>query len=189
MERKFNQHQTDCLRIVLYGPESTGKTTMAKRLAQQYNTQWVPEFARDFLQKKWDDSQEHCTLEDLNTIAAGQIALENNALKTAKGLLFCDTNILVTQAWSETHFDGYCDPEILAAARQFRYDFYFLMDIDIPWISDDLRDRPNDRSKMFNHFKALLKTYNCNYTVLSGSLEERLTTAQTRIKKIQLSQL
>ena len=187
MEKNFNQQQTDCLRIVSFGPESTGKTTMAKALASYYNTQWVPEFARDYLQNKWDQHREVCTLDDLKIIAAGQIALENKALKTANELLFCDTNILVTQAWSETHFEGYCAPEILTAAQQFNYDFYFLTDIDVPWYADDLRDRPDQRPHMFRHFKSLLQKYNCNYTVLSGSHEERLKKAQHTINELQFT--
>ena len=188
MEENFDQKRTGCLRIVLFGPESTGKTTMAKSLALHYNTQWVPEFARDYLQQKWDNHKEVCSQEDLKIIAAGQIALENKALQTANDFLFCDTNILVTQAWSETHFDGYCDPLILRAAERFQYDFYFLTDIDVPWLSDDLRDSPNQRSQMFTHFKKLLNTYNCNYATLSGSHEERLKTANKIIKKLQSSQ-
>jgi nicotinamide riboside kinase len=63
--------------------------------------------------------------------------LENEALKNANKILFCDTNVLVTQIWSETHFEGYCDPKILAAVKQVHYDLYLLTDIDIPWEADD----------------------------------------------------
>jgi len=88
MEKKLQQQQTSCLRIVLYGPESTGKTTLAKALAAAYDTAWVPEFARDYLQQKWDQKKEVCDLEDLLHITEGQLQLENQALKTAKDFLF-----------------------------------------------------------------------------------------------------
>ena len=73
MEKNLKQQQSDCLRIVLFGPESTGKTTLAKALATYYDSSYVPEFARDYLQKKWDTTQEVCTLEDLLVIVKGQL--------------------------------------------------------------------------------------------------------------------
>ena len=179
------QHQTDCLRIVLYGPESTGKTTLAKALAAQYQTTWVPEFARDFLQKKWDEQQEHCTLEDLTLIAEGQLAAENKALQAANQFLFCDTNVLVTKVWSETHFEGYCAPELLRLLETTHYDLYLLTDIDIPWEKDDLRDRPEQRDSMRAYFKEQLNQYNFPYIEVRGTHEQRLTTALNGIEKMR----
>ena len=75
MEKNIQQRATNCLRIVLYGPESTGKTTLAKGLAEIYQTTWVPEFARMYLQEKWDHKKEVCDLNDLRIIAKGQIML------------------------------------------------------------------------------------------------------------------
>lgn len=179
------QHQTNCLRVVLYGPESTGKTTLAKALAAQYQTIWVPEFARDFLQKKWDEHQEHCTLEDLIPIAKGQLAAENKALKEANQLLFCDTNVLVTKVWSETHFEGFCAPELLRLVETTQYDLYLLTETDIPWEKDDLRDRPKQRDSMYAYFKAQLDHFNFPYVEIRGTHKQRLNTAQNAIEKMR----
>jgi HTH-type transcriptional repressor of NAD biosynthesis genes len=173
-----------CFKIVLYGPESTGKTTLAKSLAKFYNTQWAPEFARDYLQKKWNQNKEACQLDDLPIIANGQIELEKKKSINANRFLFCDTNILVTKIWSETYYDGYCNPRILKLAEDLKYDYYFLTSIDTPWVKDDLRDRPNDREKMFLIFKKYLEKYRIPFTVLSGSIEERFKKAKNIIDKI-----
>lgn len=184
MEKTIQQEPTDCLRIVLYGPESTGKTTLAKALADEYKTTWVAEFARDYLQRKWDETKTVCTQEDLIVIAQGQLAAENKALKNAKNIVFCDTNIVVTQIWSETHFDGYCDPRIRAWAQRFHYDYYFLTATDVPWQADDLRDRPNQRAAMFNSFQNKLREKNLPFTVLEGSHEARMEKAKAQINEL-----
>ena len=178
MEENLQQRESDCLRIVLYGPESTGKTTLAKSLAAAYKTIWVPEFARQYLQTIWDQKKEICSLPDLLTIVKGQIKLENEAIRQAKEFVFCDTNILVTKVWSETHFEGYCAPEIIQWSETFDYDYYFLTDIDVPWKADDLRDRPNDREKMFKHFEGQLIEQKAPYTILKGIQKERMKQAK-----------
>ena len=182
----IQQQHSSLFRVVVFGPESTGKTSLCKDLAAHYKTLWVPEFARDYLQEKWDTTQEICTLEDLPTIAQGQMDLENEALKSASKVLFCDTNILVTQIWSETHFDGYCDPKIIAAVNQVHYDLYLLTDVDIPWEADDLRDRPNDREGMFEYFKVKLEEQNVAYEYIKGDRENRIKQATTAIDSIIL---
>ena len=91
MEKDLRQNPSHILRVVLYGPESTGKTTLAKALAKHYQTQWVEEFARDYLQNKWEEQQVVCTLDDLPIIVAGQLELENQKLEKAKNLLEAET--------------------------------------------------------------------------------------------------
>ena len=185
METNLQQQKSDCLRIVLYGPESSGKTTLAKALAKQFQTTWVPEFARNFLQEKWDQKKEVCSLEDLIIIAKGQINQENNLIKDANEFLFCDTNVLITKAWSETHFNGYCAPEIQYWVDTFKYDHYFLTDIDVPWEADDLRDRPNNRKQMLDYFENILKNKKASYTLLKGNLNLRLEKAKVILETLK----
>ena len=185
METNLQQQKSDCLRIVLYGPESSGKTTLAIALAKQFQTAWVPEFARNYLQEKWDQKKEVCSLEDLIIIAKGQINQENNLIEDANKFLFCDTNVLITKAWSETHFNGYCAPEIQYWVDTFKYDHYFLTDIDVPWQADDLRDSPNSRKQMLNYFENLLKNKKASYTLLKGNLNLRLKRAKKTLETLK----
>ncbi len=179
----FHQEDSVLKRVVLFGPESTGKTTLCKDLVAHYNTVWVPEFARDFLQQKWDKHKQICTLEDLIIIAQGQMKLENEQLKNANRILFCDTNIVVTKIWSETHFDGYCDKRIEKMINHVHYDLYLLTGVDVPWQADDLRDRPNKRQEMLNYFRDTLETLNLPYVFIEGDRDTRKKQAIASISK------
>ena len=87
MEKKYQQQPINLVKVVLFGPESTGKTTLSKKLAKYYNTSWVPEYAREFLQNKWNREQKVCEKTDLLPIAEGQMKLENKAAKSANKVL------------------------------------------------------------------------------------------------------
>lgn len=184
MEKKLKQESADCLKVVLYGPESTGKTTLCQMLAAHFETEWVPEFSRDFLQEKWNREQEICDMEDILPIAQGQIELENQKAKKANKVLFCDTNLLETAVYSKAYFNGYCDPMLLKHALKAHYHLYFLTYIDVPWVEDDLRDRPRQREQMFAKFKKPLDDYNKPYFILQGDLQERFVTAVKMIEKL-----
>ncbi|WP_296144465.1 DUF4301 family protein [uncultured Flavobacterium sp.] len=176
MEENLKQQPTDIIKIALYGPESTGKTTLAKQLAQHFQTTWIEEFARDYLQKKWDDSQAICAPEDLLPIAIGQVKLENKALKSANKFLFCDTNLMCTKVFSEIYY-GFCDSSLDKAARKHKYDLFFLTDIDVPFEKDDLRDKPEEREMLIQKFEEALIENNKPYIKISGNQEERLEKA------------
>ena len=173
MEKNNSKKSGDCLKIVLFGPESTGKSTLAQELAKHYNTNFVKEFARNYLQEKWDKYQLACELKDIIPIAKGQMKNENIIAKKTTKILFCDTDLLTTATYSKLYFNGYCDPDLQENAIKNHYDLYLLMDIDIPWVKDDLRDRPNDRKVFFNSFKNSLDLNKKNYALISGNFQKR----------------
>ncbi|NNC35518.1 MAG: ATP-binding protein [Croceitalea sp.] len=184
MEEKFKQEPSDLVKVVVYGPESTGKTTLSKQLAQHYSTYWVPEYAREYLQNKWDKEKKTCEPEDLLPIAEGQMFLENQWAKKASKLLICDTDLLETKVYSEAYYLGTCDPLLEKFALQNNYDLYLLTYIDIPWEKDDLRDRPDQREAMFEFFKNTLIKYDRKFVILKGNKEQRLIAAIEHIDKL-----
>lgn len=181
MEEKYTQQASDILKVVLFGPESTGKTTLSEQLARHYNTVWVPEYAREYLQVKWNKERKTCEPKDLLPIAEGQMRLENELTKKATNILICDTDLLETKVYSEAYYVGDCDPILEKYALQNSYDLYLLTYIDIPWEADDLRDKPNEREKMFDYFKETLEKYGKNFIILKGSKKERLAKAINKI--------
>ena len=185
MEEKLKQEPSNLIKVVLFGPESTGKTTLAKQLAAHYKTEWVPEYAREYLQEKWEREQKTCEPHDLLPIAQGQIRLENLLSKKANKFLFCDTDLLETKVYSEAYYIGECDPLLEKYALQNTYDLYLLTNIDIPWEADDLRDKPDERQEMFDYFKDTLEKYNKNFITLNGDKNERLKTAIAHIQKLE----
>jgi nicotinamide riboside kinase len=167
---------SEIIKIALFGPESTGKTTLAIQLAEHFKTAWVPEFARDYLQEKWEKTEQICDVNDMLPIAYGQTKLENEAVLKANEILFCDTNLLVTKVFSEVYYN-LCNPLLDKAARKHEYDLFFLTDIDVPWEKDDLRDKPEGRKSVFAVFKQTLIDNNKPFITLSGDKNLRLNKA------------
>lgn len=153
-------------KICFYGPESTGKSTLAKKMAAHYNTEFVPEAARDILIS--NDFREK------EIIAIGNLQHQyiEEKLKTANKLLFCDTGAITTQIYSQ-HYLGNVPHEIYEFEEQTTYDLYFLLDIDIPWIADPLRDQGHHRKAMMQIFRKELEKRKIEYVLISGSNEAR----------------
>jgi nicotinamide riboside kinase len=183
MEENLKQIQSDVLKITLFGPECTGKTTLSEQLASEFNTLWVPEFAREYLQKKWETKQEICAEDDLLPIAIGQINLENEAITKANAILFCDTNSLVTKVFSDIYYHT-CSTILEKAAKKHKYDLFFLTDVDVPWEKDDLRDLPENREHTFSIFENALQHYKKPYIKLSGNAVERKQKAVTIVSDL-----
>jgi NadR type nicotinamide-nucleotide adenylyltransferase len=164
------------LRVSIFGPESTGKSTLAAQLAEHYRTQWVPEYARAFLEHRAGDVR----AEDMVTIARGQGAAEDALARAANRILFCDTDPLATQIWSAALFDQV--PDAVTQAAQGRvYDLTLLLDTDVPWVADSVRYLPEDRARFFGECQRALRAAGRNVVALRGNFERRFALARAAV--------
>ena len=184
MEKDLRQEDINLVKIVLFGPESTGKTTLSIQLAKHYNTVWVQEYARPYLPQVCNPERRTCQQKDILPIAFGQIALENRLAKRADKVLICDTDLLETKVYSSAYYGGFVDPILEKAATENTYNLYLLTYIDTPWEADDLRDRPEQRLEMFEAFQKALDEHDRPYLLLKGDKESRLKKAVEAIDAI-----
>jgi len=166
-------------RVAIVGPECTGKTQLARFLAQHYQTAWVPEYARTYIEtlKRPYEKQ------DLTVIAKGQIKLQNELEAKAHKLLICDTTLLVIKIWSEFNY-GDCDPEILKEMSNQRYDLQLLTYIDVPWEDDPQREHPHQRERLFDIYKSELVNSRSHFVEIRGEEYTRRQMAIAAIDKI-----
>jgi Predicted ATPase/kinase involved in NAD metabolism len=171
-------------KIVVIGPESTGKSTLCAQLAAHYQTVWYPEYAREYLEKNGTDYNYN----DLLTIAKGQVELEERALSTVdcrQSTVFIDTDMYVMKVWCEFAF-GKCHSWILNQAAARKYDLYLLCNVDLPWIKDELREYPDleTRNKLYHFYKDIMINQYIPWIDISGNYKKRLQTAISAIDKI-----
>jgi NadR type nicotinamide-nucleotide adenylyltransferase len=169
------------IRVVLTGSESTGKTTLASRLAAHYDVQPVPEFVREYAASK-DGSLD---FNDHGPIARGQMAVEDEAIARATSLVVQDTDLLSTVVYCD-HYFGRCPQWIIDAARSRRPDLYLLCEIDVPWIADGVRDRGHLREDMQTLFRAAVRASGAAYVVIDGAADERFAKACDAIDRLLL---
>ncbi len=185
-------------KIVAIGPESTGKSMLCGLLAKHFNTIWCPEYAREYLLKNGTNY----TFETLEIIAKGQLALEDQCIAEVSQqssaikkdspitsdlsplvsrvprLLFVDTNMYVMKVWCEYVF-GKCHQFILDEIVSRKYDLYLLCNTDLPWVKDELREYPDEKTRLelFNIYKDILVNQNVPWIELKGDYDARLETA------------
>jgi len=151
-------------KIAIVGPESTGKSTMSQLLAKHYKVSWVPEYARYYC----ENLIAPYTLQDEINMYYGQVALEDAILVTTENdFIICDTTFVTVKIWSDEML-GETPQLVLDALPKRPYDLYLLMDIDLPWQDDPLRDFPNQREYFMEVWHKELKALNANYKVISG---------------------
>jgi len=179
-------------KIVIIGPESTGKSTLCEGLAAHYDTEWVQEYARGYMMA-------HGTAygyDDLSTIARGQLALEAAAVAalgereagtapTGDRVLFIDTDLYVMKVWSEYVF-GRCETWILKEIAARQYDGYLLCRTDLPWVKDELREYPDlaTRERLYHIYKDILVNQNVPWVEIGGSADGRLKNAIEAVERL-----
>lgn len=166
-------------KIVVIGPESTGKSTLSSQLAAHFKTVWVKEFARGYLETLNRPYEK----EDLLTIAEGQLRAEDEVAAGADSILICDTDLHVVKVWSEAKY-GDCDPRILEMIANREYDGYLLTYIDIAWEDDPQREhpRPEEREYFYNIYRDIVMNAGTPWADIRGSYEERLQKAVAAVE-------
>jgi NadR type nicotinamide-nucleotide adenylyltransferase len=170
-------------KVVILGPESTGKSTLCEQLAQHFDTMWCPEFAREWLLT----NGKNYSYDDLLTIAKGQLALEdeyslmleNQSIPLLENgghiPLFIDTDMYVMKVWCEFVF-GQCHSFILEQIIRRKYDLYLLCNVDLEWTADELREYPDlqSRKSLYNMYKDCMINQDIPWVEISGDYEQRL---------------
>lgn len=155
-------------RVCVFGAESTGKSTLARLLAEHYDSVHVSEYARGLL----DFKDGHCDPQDIPRIARGHIASEEALARQANRVLFCDTDLITTTIWSDVLF-GECPQWIRQEAERREYHLYLVTDIDVPWVADAQRFLPHERQQFLDRCIRELESRGRRYVIVSGSWEQR----------------
>ena len=156
------------LGVVVTGSECTGKTTLARELATHFGTSWSPEYAREYA----DAKRLPLDLADVDAIARGQMAAEDEAMRRASRIVVKDTDLLSTVVYSR-HYYGRCPEWVEEAARERRAALYLLLAPDVPWVGDPPRDRGEQRPEMHALFLDVLREFRTPFREVSGSWTER----------------
>lgn len=159
-------------KIAITGPESTGKSTLSKQLAEYYKCVLVEEYAREYI----DGLKRPYTQEDILKIAKRQKEIEFQKTKDASTISISDTELIVTKIWSEIKYQS-CHPWIIENIEKQDYALYLLCDIDLPWQDDPQREHPHLRKHLFNLYKQELKSRNLNFKIITGKSDERFKDA------------
>ena len=181
--QKMNRKKQYTFKIAITGPESSGKTSLAKALASKFNCLWVPEFARFYL----NHLGRSYLRTDLKTIGRGQVVWENWYAERSGPILICDTDWTVLQIWEQYRF-GISSKEHwhwrLGYTKASSADMYLLCAPDFPWQADPLREHPEERDILFQQYEQLLSNAGAEYAIVSGPPEKRLQEAISEIGKV-----
>lgn len=169
-------------KVVILGPESTGKSTLCQLLSHHFDCPCVPEYAREYLRQ----NGMKYNYDDLLEIAIGQLKAEDDLnAGSEKDLLIIDTDMHVMKVWCEFVF-GKCHSYILTQIKERKYDLFLLCNIDLPWVKDELREYPEIeiRRELFKIYKNMLQTEGLPFVEISGNFSDRLNKAIEAINSL-----
>jgi NadR type nicotinamide-nucleotide adenylyltransferase len=166
-------------KVVIVGPECTGKSALSEYLAKEFNTVWIKEYAREYI----DNLSRPYEPEDLIRIARGQLAQEDALTSQANRVLICDTDLYVIKIWSLFKY-GSCDPEILKSIATRKYDLYLLTYVDIPWVADPLREHPDHRQQLYDMYLQEMKNQLVPFVEIKGSHDARRNLAKESVRQL-----
>lgn len=150
-------------KVVITGPECSGKSTLSKQLSEYFEQPWLIEYARTYLSQLQRPYQET----DLIEIAKGQVKEEDQLLASGSDLVFLDTSLEVLKVWSEWKYD-HCEPYITEQLSTRPVDLYLLLSPDMAWEDDPLRENPHNRGLLFDIYKKEIKALGAPYEIISG---------------------
>ena len=167
-------------KIAITGPESTGKSTLSEKLAHHYNTNFVPEYSRSYLENFVGQYTEN----DVVEIAKGQHNLILEEEKKSSKILIADTEVIVCKIWVEYVFK-HSNTTIDNLLKKQDFDLYLLCDIDLPWVYDPLRENPDidERKELFEIYRNTLEQMKVPFEIVSGDNDERVNNAIKIIEK------
>ncbi len=161
-------------KIAILGPESTGKSTLAQTLAEHFNTEWVPEYAREYV----ENLKAPYTFDDICCIACKQIEQEKafeNSVSTDK-FVFFDTELIITKVWFEYKYKT-VPSFVTERLKTGFFDLYLLCTPDLPWESDAVREHGTDREFFFDWYKKEIEQTGKAYVIVKGTGNERIQNA------------
>ncbi len=163
--------------VVLTGPESSGKTSLAVHLSAAFSAPWIAEASRRFVESD-PTPLSALTVEPIARLA---MAMDDEARAAAPPLLIHDTDLVSTVVYAR-HYYGDCPPWILAEAKRRRADLYLLCLPDLPWEADGVRDRPTQRTELLEQFRETLQAIEADYTVIGGLGDARRRAAESALR-------
>lgn len=176
---RLKTHALEIKKVAIIGPECTGKSELSAFLSEEFNTVWVKEFARDYI----DQLHRPYDVSDLLEIAKGQVAQEEALIAKANKVLICDTDLYVIKVWSNFKY-GYCDPAILKMIAARQYDLYLLTYTDIPWESDPQREHPHQREMLYELYLREMRNQPVPFVEIKGTREQRRKVATESVNEL-----
>ena len=173
MEKRTRHKMNSTIRVAITGPECTGKSTLAMQLARHFNTRFIPEYAREYIEQL----DHPYTFENVAHVAEVQVKQAKEILHTENKIVFFDTYLIITKVWFQVVYGHYPD-WINEELKQKTMDLYLLCDTSIPWVADKVRENGGEmREILYNRYLAELKEYGFNYAIITGTGNQRLNNA------------